>query len=223
MDDGIFAIDFETYYDSTYSLKKMSPQQYVTDDRFDPYLVAIIGDKGFEWVGDPLDAPWEEISGDTLWLSHNTSFDMAVWARLVDLDAIADHTPREWHCTADLCAYLQAPRALDKAMWALFGTDVSKNVRAQMKATNYHTLPPSAKDEWHEYARYDSIYCLQIWAEFNEMWPQWEKDISNHSRLACWDGVRINKDMLEKGIKTSSTPPSTSSPPPLDPRSDSQR
>lgn len=44
-DKAAVAIDYETFYDTKagYSLSKMPTLQYCTDDRFDPYLVAICG------------------------------------------------------------------------------------------------------------------------------------------------------------------------------------
>ena len=53
----IVAVDFETYYDSEYSLAKMSTWNYVHDPKFDAYLVAFHGD-GVSYVGHPSKADW---------------------------------------------------------------------------------------------------------------------------------------------------------------------
>ena len=42
-DTSCVAFDFESYYDSEYSLAKMPTWQYCADERFDPYLLAICG------------------------------------------------------------------------------------------------------------------------------------------------------------------------------------
>lgn len=59
-DKAAVAIDYETFYDTKagYSLTKMPVLQYCTDDRFDPYLVAICG---WEITDDGIFEPdWEE-------------------------------------------------------------------------------------------------------------------------------------------------------------------
>ena len=42
----VFTIDFETYYDDQYSLKKMSTEDYVNDPRFEIILVSVAVDDG---------------------------------------------------------------------------------------------------------------------------------------------------------------------------------
>lgn len=195
----VYAIDFETYYEGKYSLRHMSPQNYVKDERFDAYLVAIIGSDGYEFVGSPIEADWEAIQDGT-WISHNVSFDMAVWARLCELELIPELPPEDWHCTADMCAYLQAPRALDAACEHLLNIQVDKTVRKEMEKVKYHLLPPKEKDKWHEYARLDSVNCLDLWKNYEEYWPNWEKQASADTRFAAFNGVNINLDMLEKGL-----------------------
>ena len=55
-DSKAIALDFETFYDTKagYSLTSMSPQNYCADPRFDPYLVAICGDRIFDHEYDTL-------------------------------------------------------------------------------------------------------------------------------------------------------------------------
>ena len=47
-DTSCVAFDFESYYDSEYSLAKMPAWQYCADERFDPYLLAICGRRIFD-------------------------------------------------------------------------------------------------------------------------------------------------------------------------------
>ena len=69
-DMAAVAIDYETFYDTKagYSLSKMPTLQYCTDERFDPYLVAICGweitddgrfDPGMTLSGGCYEAGWE--------------------------------------------------------------------------------------------------------------------------------------------------------------------
>jgi len=50
----LITIDFETYYDSDYSLTKLSTEQYVNDDRFEAIGFAYkINDARTVWVPGP--------------------------------------------------------------------------------------------------------------------------------------------------------------------------
>lgn len=197
MSDKVHSVlDFETYYDKDYSLRKMSPQRMALDDRFDPYLLSIVSDDGFRWVGHPQEAPWEHIEDHT-WISHNRSYDLGVWERLVDMGKIPDLPPERWECTADMCAYLQLPRALDAACFHGLEREVSKSVRDdEMKGVKFHTLPDERKRVWEDYALSDGDNSLDLWKEFSEDWPQWERDISMHTNLAGQSGVHVNVDLL---------------------------
>jgi len=74
-------IDFETYYDKDYSLRKMTPVEYILDPRFECIGAAIIEDKGEPfWVeGDKLSAylKGKDLS-KTKVVSHNALFDMPI-------------------------------------------------------------------------------------------------------------------------------------------------
>lgn len=200
MTDTVYAIDYETFYNTQYSLKKMSTQRYVTDKRFDPYLVGIVGSDGFEYVGPPEQAPWDKIS-DGLWVSHNVSFDMSVHMELIDRGKLMPYIPETWHCTADLCAYLQLPRALDKAMEVAFDHKVDKTVRdVEMKNLEYHTCTPEQKQRWHDYALDDCRASLRLWNGFSNFWPEHERRLSAETREAAWSGVQLDMPALEAAI-----------------------
>ena len=76
-------LDFETYYDKEYSLKKMTPVEYILDPRYETILCSVkeIGQPSYvvdgadfdEWV---LDADLE----NSCVLSHNALFDMSILA-----------------------------------------------------------------------------------------------------------------------------------------------
>jgi hypothetical protein len=128
----VVAVDFETFYSRDYSVRDLGVHRYVNDPRFDAYLVALWS-PDFQWVGNPADAPWGEADGH-IWVSHNRQFDEAVFDRLQQLGVIhPDSGPLEWHDTAALAAYLQAPRNLAGAARGLLGMEISKDLRDQMK------------------------------------------------------------------------------------------
>ena len=74
----LLTLDFETYYDSKFSLKKMTTMEYVADERFKVWGVGLkMNDEETEWFGEDqyeealLQIPWE----DTAVVCHNTLFD----------------------------------------------------------------------------------------------------------------------------------------------------
>lgn len=190
-----FAVDFETFYDRTYSVKSLGPVAYVTDPRFDAYLVSIAGDNGFEWVGHPSKAPWGELSGHA-WVSHNATFDQAVFMRLVSLGEVPkDISPSTWLCTADLCAYLQKPRSLAEATRVLFGHTLSKSVRSRQSGNKLtgELFPDKAL---LDYALDDARYCLKLWQHLHERWPEAERELSHLTRMWGFAGVHIDRERL---------------------------
>lgn len=78
-----FTIDFETYYDKDYSLRKMTPVEYILDPRFEVIMLSI------KRPGKPvINLPPEKIQqffdlldpDDTVMLSYNSLFDACICA-----------------------------------------------------------------------------------------------------------------------------------------------
>lgn len=82
----IVALDFETYYDTEYSLSKITMEEYIRGEQFEPILLTVVVD------GQPLPAAWgrEAIQQllsslhledkDTITVAHNMLFDGAILA-----------------------------------------------------------------------------------------------------------------------------------------------
>ena len=71
-------LDFETYYDTNYTLTKMSTAQYVNDEQFKVWGVGIKVENGeTEWYSeDETPAILQQIDwGNTALVCHNTLFD----------------------------------------------------------------------------------------------------------------------------------------------------
>ena len=209
------AIDYETYYDlKTYSLSDMSPQQYCADERFDAYLVAICGiDIGAEpiegdaqgrqlYVGRPEKfAHWDGLEGRIL-LAHNAGFDSVVTDELVRRGVLpAFLKDAEWKCTADLSAYLMAPRNLKGAMKVLFGREISKEVRSNMDGRHDWELSPAEYRALVEYGGSDAVECHDIWTKYSAEWPAVERAISDQKRLAIKRGVHVDREYAEASLK----------------------
>jgi hypothetical protein len=74
-------LDFETFYTKEYSLRNMTPIEYVLDPRFELIGCAVIEDGGDPfWVdGDKFQAYLSRLDpSDTMMISHNALFDMCI-------------------------------------------------------------------------------------------------------------------------------------------------
>jgi len=146
IEDTIFAIDFETYYSAAVSITVQGTHNYLRHPECDIYLVSIVGNKGFEWVGHPHVAPWHLLDGK-IWVSHNASFDSQLYDAWVDGGQTTEGAcrPSAWYCTANMAAFLGAPRSLAGAARQLLGEVADKTVRGNMKGKRFEDLP--ADDE----------------------------------------------------------------------------
>ena len=77
-------LDFETYYDKEYSLRKMTPVEYVLDPRFEVIGCAIkdgMDGKPYWLDGDALPAFFASLDpSETMLVTHNALFDMCIVA-----------------------------------------------------------------------------------------------------------------------------------------------
>lgn len=78
-------LDFETFFSEEYSLRKMTPIEYILDPRFEALGCAfVLADGTSTWVDGP-DLPWFFENGldlsDLLVVSHNANFDALILAR----------------------------------------------------------------------------------------------------------------------------------------------
>jgi DNA polymerase I-like protein with 3'-5' exonuclease and polymerase domains len=79
----LITLDFETYYDKEFSLKKLTTEEYIRDPRFEVIGVGIkVNHKETEWASGKHEQlseylrqfPWE----DSMLVCHNTMFDGAI-------------------------------------------------------------------------------------------------------------------------------------------------
>lgn len=199
----IVAVDFETFYDTSqkYSLSVMSAYEYITDPRFDPYMVAIVGETGEEFVGDPFDFPWETLEGCTL-VMHNAAFDGLIIKHLIETDKIIafNHSAVD---TADMAAFMGLPKALDKVSKYLLGVEMSKARRAAMDGKHFFDLSAADKQGMLDYAADDARYCLKLYLQYRDQWPWWEQEVSRLNREnTVWGGIRIDRLAAEEGLAT---------------------
>ena len=79
----ILTIDFETYYDRTYSLSKLTTEEYIRDSQFETIGVAVRrNDEDTEFFSGTKEQTKEWLDkwewGDAVAVAHNAVFDMAI-------------------------------------------------------------------------------------------------------------------------------------------------
>lgn len=201
----IAAVDFETFYkEKKVSINIQGTWGYLNHPEFDAYLVSVVTDDGRSFVGHPEDFDWSCLDGATL-LSHNASFDEAIYYHLRDQGRVDSITPEVWHCTADLCSYIGAPRSLKAACRLLLELEVSKEARDLMDGRKWGEISDEQKQQMEEYALRDSELCLQLWLQYQDRWPEDERELSRMTRAmasygVCLDveGMRTDEEKLKQ-------------------------
>ncbi|MAK37810.1 MAG: hypothetical protein CMC15_16750 [Flavobacteriaceae bacterium] len=195
----MIAIDFETEYNKDYTIKKMGADSYCRDERFNPYMVALYGE-GIDYVGPTEDAPWDKLSPTPEFVAHNAAFDSLVFEAAQRKGMIPENILPLWDCSANLCVYIQAPRSLKGAAEQMLKVQPDKTVRDNMKGRTPADLSTQELKDLINYARYDSIYCLQIWEKYSKYWPSVERQIARHTMKSGQTGVYIDSEKLENAL-----------------------
>ena len=197
MDRVTYAVDFESYYDKRCSIKVLGPLGYFSHPDFDAYLVSVVGDNGFVFVGHPKEFDWS-ILRDQIVLCHNASFDETLYLFGVVKGWWVRVDYYEWHCTADMVAYCGHPRSLKNAAKEVLGISLDKGTRDNMRGQHWGEMDDKFKEEVLEYATLDSEYCLQLWDALKNKWPQFERDISRMNRVCSQRGLPIDVHLLKE-------------------------
>jgi hypothetical protein len=181
-------IDFESFYDEDLTVKRYGSLNYLAQTN--AYLVSIVGDN-FEWVGNPLSFDWSRLADAQVW-AHNFGFDGAYFlSRELPLPG------QTFNCSANLVAWLGAPRKLDAAERLLLGSEeCSKDVRAAMKGRTWHNLSQSERDIVTAYALTDSRVAKKLVDRFVSEWPLHEQELSRHTNQMGWYGVGLDEEKL---------------------------
>ena len=196
-----YALDFESYYDKECSIKTLGPLGYFSHPDFDAYLMSVVGDDGYEWVGNPKEFDWSLLKGQRV-LSHNASFDETLYLFGVDKGWWESVDVHEWLCTADMVAYCGLPRSLKNSTAELFNLEVSKETRDSMRGKQWDSMDKDFKKEVCEYALKDSVLCLQLWDALKDKWPKWEQEVSTVNRRCVQRGLPIDAKLLKKQKET---------------------
>jgi len=193
-------VDFETYYDDEVSITTLGTVGYIRHPMFDAYMVSVVNDS-IQWVGHPDDFDWSQLDGYTL-AAHNASFDQFIVQEMeymTNPTSALDNLPQyvDFICTADLSAFLQAPRSLSGAAHTLLRKKVDKSMRSAAKGK--HWPSDFNKDEQQrmlDYALQDSVNAWALLKKHVAEWPWFERKLSEVTRLMGWGGVPVDLSEL---------------------------
>ena len=197
------AVDFESTFfpKRKIGLRTRGVDQYLWHPEVKIYLASVDAPWG-DFVGHPLEFNWAEIA-DLEWVSHNAAFDRRVWRRLCsDHPELKQFTPKKWHCTANLAAWLGVHRDLKGATKDLLGVDISKDARKKMENKTEAELRNGPDwTEIVEYAARDAMWCRKLWDGFSDKWPDIEQRISEMTTRQVMRGLPADEDYIDSAIQ----------------------
>lgn len=205
-------IDFETYYDSAYSLKSMTPLAYILDDRFQVHGAAVKEGPPFgeaEWVErDGLPSLFARLAEECPWsdrvlVCHNAHFDGAILAwrygivpgLYVDTVSMARAIVKPVYGSASLDAvarYLGKEGAKDRSVVQAAAGKTLDELKSQ----------PSEYEKFKAYACMDAELCFQAYERFRKLFPVDELyAIDLAARMAILPQVGLNVEVVREVLE----------------------
>lgn len=194
-------LDFETYFDSRCSLKKLPTIRYVRDDAFKIHGCAVkVNDEAAQFIfGHQLADFFAQFDWpETRVISHNANFDL-----LVLHDHFAIH-PGDRVDTLGLCRAL-LPRDIDfdldnvAPLLGLTGKKGGGKALQDVKGVTDPSLEQLA--ELAEYAKHDAYLCYRIYCMLYPMLPPNERRIMNLVLRFSTQGVFIDSPETRQALQ----------------------
>lgn len=137
-DVNLLVLDFETYFDQDYTLRKLTTESYIRDERFEALGCGFIADGRREWVNGPFIKEALEdyhVAGNAC-LCHHAQFDGLILSHHFGV------RPRHWYCTlsmARLCLGVHLSVGLD-SLAKYFGLAAKTVPYNEFKGLRYSEL-----------------------------------------------------------------------------------
>jgi DNA polymerase len=191
----IITVDFETYYDKEFSLKHLSTEAYVRDNRFEIIMAGLkINDRPAQ-ICTP-----KELGGvlkeypDSLWLAHNCYFDGFI------LEQYLDHHPSRLCCTALMARYLGITRLVGSSLRSL-----AQSLDAAPKGDfltvslgrRRSDFSPAELSEFEDYCKHDTDLTYQLFANWRPYVPAPAFDMMDMTlRMYTRPMLRLDRKLL---------------------------
>ena len=195
-------VDFETYYDQEFSLRNLSPPEYILDRRYETLLMAAFDAR---WDAPKIILP-DDIPkflakydpAETVCCSHNALFDLSIlsWRYGWVAGRLAD--------TLGMARALRAYKknSLGAVMKELFGADTKGDTLPKVKGM--HAADIKRAGLWGEFCTYamaDARDCFMIYTRLSKEFPQEEREVMDLVlRAAVEPTLHANTTLLEQHL-----------------------
>lgn len=158
----IWTLDFETYWDSEYTLSKLTTDGYILDPRFEVQGLAVRPPDGTMLYFTPAfiprvlaSIPWSEVGV----LAHNTAFDGFILQHHYKTPR-----PRLWLDTLSMARMVLPPnkRASLAAVAEYFELPPKGNELVKTRGKREHQFTGTERAELAKYAKHDAWLCWEI-------------------------------------------------------------
>jgi DNA polymerase len=200
----VFTIDFETYYDQEYSLRKMTTEEYVCDPRFEIILVsvAVDDDPPLTFSADTLEEYTGFLRGlgieDGAVLAHNTMFDGLV------LTARLGIYPKLWLDTRSMASAVDKPEhrsvSLENCLNRRPHLGISKGSYVHnMLGVRRRDMSPEQFDAYARYCTIDTIGCRALFRDLLPSIPKEELRVIDLTlRMYLEPQLELDEDLLAR-------------------------
>lgn len=210
----IVTADWETFYDKSYSLSKLTTEAYVRDPRFEAIMLGLRWPDGthevvtgtHEEIRYRLDAvDWSQYAI----LCHNTLFDAAIFSWHFGVK------PRAWLDTLSMARAMFGSRSNSLALLAKrYNLEDKGTFVVNMMGRRRDDMSPGEFKQYVDYCLLDVDLCHDLWTLMSQGWydlesfdkredfPMRELElIDQHIRMFAEPVMRLNKARLEDHLQ----------------------
>ena len=196
--------DFETYYDDVYSLRKMTPIEYILSPQFEALGCAFIDEGGATvWVDGPdLPDHFRDIDwSNTTFISHNALFDALILSFHYGIK------PAKYGCTLSMARNWIAHQVRSVSLASCaerYGLPAKMDTLARTKGVNFHQLSrdPALHMEVKKYGIDDVGKCKFLYDTFMaDGFPETELDVIDWViRMAAQPQLEIDRTVVAEHL-----------------------
>lgn len=200
----VIKLDFETYYDEDYSLRRMTPAEYILDPRFETHMVATKVDDGPHQIIDGPDFPaWlaQYPAENTTTITFNALFDNCLLAWRYG------YVPQTMLDAMAMARALLGHKLVKFNLASLseyFGLDAKGDAIHRVKGMRRMEIlaAPNLWQEFKGYAIRDNINCEAIFHNLYALMPWSERRLMDLVlRCAVEPRFQVDTQLLDDHIK----------------------
>lgn len=196
----LVCLDFETYYDADYTLRKLSTSEYVRDKRFEALSCSIKIDKKkpFCYFGSEIAAAFKRITWEkAILLCHHTQFDGLI------LTHHYGHVPKRYACTLSMARALHPKSERNRLEdVAIHYNVVNKLLMPEFKGLHLKDINKELRRKIAAYNNGDVESCYQVYQCMLKGFPVPELDLIDETiRMFTEPVLRIDLKKAKAELK----------------------